>query len=59
MGRYVPISELDFWMAQLFESSGQTDSARVYRSYVDRAWRDADPEVRRETAAALAALRPR
>jgi tetratricopeptide (TPR) repeat protein len=47
MGRYVPISELDWRMAQLFTSAGERDSARVYAGYARRAWRDADPEVRR------------
>jgi DNA-binding SARP family transcriptional activator/TolB-like protein len=47
MGRYVPISELDFWMSRAFAASGQTDSARVYAGYVERAWRDAEPEVRK------------
>jgi tetratricopeptide (TPR) repeat protein len=30
MGRYVPRSELDAWMARAFARAGQTDSARVY-----------------------------
>jgi hypothetical protein len=47
MGRYVPISELDFWMSRAFAASGEADSARVYAGYVERAWRDAEPEVRR------------
>jgi tetratricopeptide (TPR) repeat protein len=46
MGRYVPISELDYWMSRAFAEAGQTDSARVYAGYVERAWRNADPEVR-------------
>jgi hypothetical protein len=47
MGRYVPISELDYWMARAFSEAGNRDSARVYAGYVRSAWRDADPEVRR------------
>lgn len=47
MGRYVPRSELDFWMAQTFQQAGSLDSARVYGAYVRNAWKDADPEVRR------------
>jgi hypothetical protein len=45
MGRYVPIAELDFWMSRAF---GEADSARVHSSYVERAWRNAEPEVRRQ-----------
>jgi hypothetical protein len=51
MGRYVPISELDFRMARAFQQDGQSDSARVYAGYVRRAWRDADPEYRVRLAA--------
>jgi DNA-binding SARP family transcriptional activator/tetratricopeptide (TPR) repeat protein len=47
MGRYVPISELDLHMARAFAQAGNADSARVYASYVRRAWRTADPEVKR------------
>jgi DNA-binding SARP family transcriptional activator len=47
MGRYVPISELDYWMAQAFAEAGERDSARTYAGYVRSAWRDADPEIRR------------
>jgi DNA-binding SARP family transcriptional activator/TolB-like protein len=47
MGRYVPISELDFHMSTTFAQAGESDSARVYAGYVRRAWRDADPEMRR------------
>ena len=46
MGRYVPISELDYWMSLAFTQAGQADSARVYAGYVERAWHNADPEVR-------------
>jgi hypothetical protein len=47
MGRYVPISELDYRMAQAFAQARERDSAQVYAAYAKRAWRDADPEVRR------------
>jgi DNA-binding SARP family transcriptional activator/TolB-like protein/predicted Zn-dependent protease len=47
MGRYVPISELDYRMSRAFAAAGATDSARVYAAYARRAWRDADPEVKR------------
>lgn len=47
MGRYVPRSELDFWMWKAFDGAGMRDSAAVYEGYVRRAWRKADPEVRR------------
>jgi hypothetical protein len=46
MGRYVPHTEIDFWMARAFALAGQTDSARVYSAWVRRAWKDADPDVR-------------
>lgn len=48
MGRYVPISELDFWMALAFAEAGAADSARVYREYHERAWQNAEPETRRQ-----------
>jgi len=47
MGRYVPISELDYNMSKFFAQAGEGDSARVYAGYARAAWRDADPEVRR------------
>jgi hypothetical protein len=47
MGRYIPRSELDLRMSNAFRAAGMTDSARVYREYVRRAWAHADPEVRR------------
>ncbi len=50
MGRYVPRSELDLWMAQAFRAAARPDSAAVYRGYVARAWRQADPEVRARLA---------
>jgi DNA-binding SARP family transcriptional activator/tetratricopeptide (TPR) repeat protein/TolB-like protein len=56
MGRYVPISELDFWMANAFADAGEPDSARVYKGYVDRAMANADPAVRARLEQELAAL---
>lgn len=53
MGRYVPISELDFWMSKSFEAAGLSDSARVYSAYVEGAWKNADPEVRRQVIASV------
>jgi len=47
MGRYQPRSELDLLMAQAFSKAGDADSARVYEAYVHRAWRNADPELKR------------
>jgi len=59
MGRYVPISELDFWMARAFSEAGEADSARLYTAFFDRAWTNADPDVRRQlTLANAAAGRP-
>lgn len=46
MGRYVPRSEIDFWMARAFMSAGQRDSADRYAGYVRSAWQRADPFVR-------------
>ncbi len=46
MGRYVPLSEIDWWLARTFAAAGQGDSARVYAGYVRSAWRDADPAVK-------------
>jgi hypothetical protein len=57
MGRYVPISELDFWMAQAFADAWESDSARVYRGYVDRAWVNADPEFRARLEQELLAVK--
>ena len=50
MGRYVPISELNFWMGQAFAQAGETDSARVYAAYFDRAWANAEPDARTRLA---------
>jgi len=47
MGRYQPRSELDLLMAQAFRRAGEADSALVYEAYVRRAWRNADPELKR------------
>jgi len=47
MGRYVPRSTMDFWMARAFRAAGIQDSAATYEGYVRRAWHSADPEVRR------------
>jgi hypothetical protein len=46
MGRYVPHSEIDWWLARTFAAAGQRDSAHVYAGYVRSAWRAADPAVR-------------
>jgi tetratricopeptide (TPR) repeat protein/TolB-like protein len=50
MSRYVPVSLLDFWSARMFAQAGEADSARVYAGYVRSAWRDADPEVKKQLA---------
>ena len=47
MGRYQPRSELDFLMSRAFRAAGDRDSATVYEARARRAWRDADPEVKR------------
>jgi DNA-binding SARP family transcriptional activator/TolB-like protein len=47
MGRYQLRSEIDLLMAQAFREAGEADSARLYDGYVRRAWRNADPEVKR------------
>jgi tetratricopeptide (TPR) repeat protein len=47
MGRYQPRSEIDFLMAEAFRRAGERDSAKVYDAYVRRAWRNADPEIKR------------
>ena len=51
MGRYEPRSELDYLMALAFTRAGNRDSAAVYGGYARRAWRGADPEVKRLLAA--------
>ena len=50
MGRYVPHSELDYWMAVAFKAAGQRDSAVAYAARVRAAWAGADPAVRRKLA---------
>ena len=50
MGRYVPRSELDYHMSLALAAANQGDSAAAYAGYVRRAWREADPEIRRRTA---------
>lgn len=47
MGRYMPRSEIDLRMSNAFRAAGMADSARVYGEYVARAWKNADPEVKR------------
>ena len=56
MGRYVPISELDFWMSTAFDAVGEADSARVYRDRSERAWQNADPEFRAQVAGSLGTI---
>ena len=51
MGRYEPRSELDYLTALAFTRAGAHDSAAVYTARVRRAWRNADPEVKRLLAA--------
>jgi len=46
MGRYVPHSEIDWWLARSFAAAGESDSAHVYAAYVRRAWRNADPAIK-------------
>jgi hypothetical protein len=46
MGRYVPHSEIDWWLSRAFAAASQRDSAHVYAEYVRTAWRRADPAVR-------------
>ena len=47
MGRYVTRSEIAFWTSLAHDAAGRPDSARVYAAVVRRAWRHADPIVRR------------
>ncbi len=47
MARYIPRSELDYRMALAFRAAGMPDSAAAYAAFVRRAWKDADPEVKR------------
>ena len=46
MARYVPRTELDWWMSRAFAAAHQPDSAAVYATYVREAWRNADPMIR-------------
>jgi DNA-binding SARP family transcriptional activator/tetratricopeptide (TPR) repeat protein/TolB-like protein len=46
MGRYVPHSEVDWWLARVFTASGARDSAATYARYVRDAWKNADAPVR-------------
>jgi tetratricopeptide (TPR) repeat protein len=50
MGRYVPRSELDYWMTLAFKSAGQRDSATVYATRVRTAWSAGDARVRAKLA---------
>jgi DNA-binding SARP family transcriptional activator/TolB-like protein len=50
MGRYEPRSDIDYWMSRAFAQAGMLDSARTYAGYAKRAWRTADPEVRKKLA---------
>lgn len=50
MGRYVPRTELEYWLARAFAAAGHADSAHVYAARVRSAWVDADPDVRRLVA---------
>ena len=56
MGRYLPRTEVDFWMAVAFRDAGLADSASTYSRYVDGAWAKADPEGK---AMVANAARPR
>lgn len=46
MARYVPRTEIDWWMSRAFAAAHEPDSAAVYASYVREAWRHADPSFR-------------
>ena len=45
MGRYAPLSELDYFMTLSFRALGQRDSAAVYEGYVRRSWARADTVI--------------
>jgi tetratricopeptide (TPR) repeat protein len=47
MARYLAVSEVDRLRACAFGAAGLPDSAAAYRERARRAWRRADPEVRR------------
>ncbi|AHG91619.1 Tetratricopeptide TPR_2 repeat-containing protein [Gemmatirosa kalamazoonensis] len=46
VGRYVPRTEIDHYMALAFRRAGMADSAALYAAYVRRAWAHADPALR-------------
>jgi DNA-binding SARP family transcriptional activator/tetratricopeptide (TPR) repeat protein len=46
MARYVPRTEIDWWMSRAFTAAHESDSAAVYAGYVREAWRNADPSFR-------------
>jgi hypothetical protein len=46
MARYVPRTEIDWWMSRAFSAAHQPDSAAVYAAYVRDAWRNADASFR-------------
>ncbi|HEY4130291.1 MAG TPA: BTAD domain-containing putative transcriptional regulator, partial [Gemmatimonadaceae bacterium] len=46
MGRYVPHSEIDWWLTRAFLANGQRDSALVYAGYLRDAWKHADAPIR-------------
>jgi hypothetical protein len=46
MGRYVPRSEIDWWMSRAFAAARQPDSALRYARFAQTAWLKADPPVR-------------
>ena len=49
-GRYLTRTEIALWTARAFAAAGQSDSSQAYAAMVRRAWRDADPIVRRQLA---------
>ncbi len=58
MARYVPRTELDWWMSRAFAAAHQPDSAAVYAAYVREAWRNADPPLRARLDSLSAASQP-
>jgi hypothetical protein len=46
MGRYLPRPEIDDWMAVALRRAAKADSASVFAANVNRAWANADPEVK-------------
>jgi DNA-binding SARP family transcriptional activator/tetratricopeptide (TPR) repeat protein/TolB-like protein len=61
MGRYLPRSEIDYWMARAFAVAHMADSARVYSQFAVDAWAKADAELgtRRREMLLLGASVPR